>query len=266
MLDITTVGKRHTMKILRTIKRKSLKLSKEIWERLNGIPVASGKGITRETIKKLINKNNPVILEIGCNNGSNTRWFLEDFENPKIHCFEPDPRAIKRFKDNIGDNNKTTLHKIALSDKNGTVQFHQSDGLPNDSLDLKEGWDLSGSILEPYKHKDIHPWCKFKSTIDVESMTLDTFMANVDIDIIDFVWMDVQGAEFRVLSGAQDTLSKIRYLYTEYSNIELYKGQKNLLALARLLKDFKIEHRFKGDILFSNKSLPLMPTSYVDRH
>ncbi|WP_428389123.1 FkbM family methyltransferase [Mucisphaera sp.] len=223
--------------------------------RLHGVPKASGDGLTREALRQLVDKDNPVILEIGCNDGSHTRWFLEEFKNPVIHCFEPDPRAIKRFKENLGENEYVTLHEIALSASNGTIQFHQSDGVPDKHRELAEGWDLSGSILEPHKHKEIVPWCKFESVIDIESRTLDTFMATVNLDTIDLVWMDVQGAEYQVLAGATNTLRKIRYIYTEYNNAELYKGQKDLLWLVKFLRDFTIKQRFKDDVLFANNAL-----------
>jgi len=244
------------LQVTKKVKHRSKKYRKtlrKIWGRLNGIPAASGHGISREQIRKLISKDDPFVLEIGCNDGTNTQWFLEDFENPTIHCFEPDPRAVRRFKESIGNNKNVTLHEVALSDKQGTIQFHQSDGQLKSSEKLEEGWDQSGSILEPKEHKELFPWCKFESTIEVMTNTLDSFVSEQKIDRIDFVWMDVQGAEFQVLTGAQKTLSKVRYLYTEYSDTELYKGQKDLLSLNKLLKDFKIDHRFHNDVLFSNK-------------
>ena len=52
----------------------------------------------KEDIKILLNKENPVILEVGTNDGEDSEEFLKVFEKIQLYCFEPDPRAIKRFK------------------------------------------------------------------------------------------------------------------------------------------------------------------------
>lgn len=196
-----------------------------------------------------------MILEIGCNDGSNIFWFFELFDNPTIHCFEPDPRAINRFENKIGDRKGVVLHKLAISDRNDIVDFYQSDGKPNNLLNFKGGWDLSGSILKPKLHLKVYPWCKFENKIKVRTTKLDDWIEKSEIELIDFIWMDVQGAEWHVLKGAENSLYKIRYIYTEYSNLELYKGQRSLLELNRLLKDFRILKRYSNDVLFVNKNL-----------
>jgi 2-O-methyltransferase len=67
--------------------------------------------------------------------------------------------------------------------------------------------------------------------------------------------MDVQGAEIDVFRGGMNTLSKTRFIYTEYDNNELYKGQFNLRQLMKYLKDldFSFLIRYPGDVLFGNK-------------
>jgi hypothetical protein len=44
------------------------------------ISKAAQAGIEIQEIQKLIHKADPVILEIGCHDGTNTRMFLEAFE------------------------------------------------------------------------------------------------------------------------------------------------------------------------------------------
>src|SRR5215831_6774458 len=81
--------------------------------------------LTHHAIAALINKPNPTILEIGCNDGSDTLAFLRVMPQAKICCFEPDPRAIARFKNNLGsDLDKVRLVEVALSNRTGKVDFH----------------------------------------------------------------------------------------------------------------------------------------------
>ena len=103
-----------------------------------------------------------MILEIGCNNGSQTRWFLDTFEQARVFCFEPDPRACKKFKARH-DSPRVSLFELAIAKSDGRVTFHMSDGVPptRDPADYPDGWDASGSIRCPKKHVDKHPWCTF---------------------------------------------------------------------------------------------------------
>jgi FkbM family methyltransferase len=195
-----------------------------------------------------------VILEIGANDGGHTQWFLEIFENPRIYCFEPDPRAAARLRKNIGNRPNVTLFELAMSDRDGEVTFYQSGGARNgDQLEaMPEGWDLSGSIRKPKDHLIIEPGVTFDQTIKVRTTSLDHWAAQHAIEDIDFIWMDVQGAERDVLSGGKETLARTRYLYTEYSEREMYEGQYSFRELVNALPGFEVVIRYPADVLLRN--------------
>lgn len=83
--------------------------------------------MNKQAIKELLRKDYPVILEIGANYGTDTEEFLKMFGHLKIYCFEPDPRAIAKFKNRINDK-RCTLYELAISDKDGEVAFYFSGG------------------------------------------------------------------------------------------------------------------------------------------
>ena len=99
------------------------------------------------------------------------------------------------------------------------------------------------------------PWCTFDQLIKVKTLTLDTWCKNEGVEGIDFIWADVQGAEGDLISGGKQALARTRYLYTEYSNRELYEGQLRLQTLLSLVPDFTIVHRFAADVLLKNTRL-----------
>jgi hypothetical protein len=73
--------------------------------------------------------------------------------------------------------------------------------------------------------------------------------------------MDVQGAEELVFQGGQDTLKRVRYLYTEYCNQQLYEGQLNLSQLLSILgASWKVIYDYGGDILLQNITLETPPS------
>ncbi len=225
---------------------------------IQGVPPVYHTEISPEFIRECVDKPDPVILEIGCNSGSHTLWFLQAFSRPRIHCFEPDPRAIARFKKKVGERENVALHEIALSDRDGEITFHQSDGQRDESQVqlLPEGWDFSGSIRKPKDHLKEYPWVTFEHSITVPTMTLDHWCRDRQIEHIDFIWMDVQGAEMDVINGGRATLQKTRYLYTEYSTKELYEGQATLKSLLKNLPEFKALIRYPNDILLQNARFP----------
>jgi 2-O-methyltransferase len=205
-------------------------------------------------LPKLLGKDNPVILDIGCNDGSHTLEFLKLFKSSKVYAFEPDPRALENFRRNV-KNERVKLFDFAISDADGTAEFHVSNGTP--SPEWKElhpsGWDMSGSIRRPKEHLVIHPWVTFTESIVVKTKKLDTWCHEVGVKSIDFIWADVQGAEVNLIKGGKEALNQTRYLYTEYSNQELYEGQISLREIRKLLPNFDVLHRFSNDVLLKNR-------------
>jgi len=213
----------------------------------------------KQEIKNLLQKENPLIIEIGANNGSDTEDFLKYFKEPDIIAFEPDPRCIVKFKSNkkLYDSEYVALLEYALSNKTGKTTFYQSDGWPPDWPGTGN-WDYSGSIKRPTGHLVTHPWCRFDKKIEVDTNTLDNFflvfLKNHNSNIIDFIWMDVQGAEKEVIEGGILTLTQYtRYLYTEFENTEMYEGQVDFHELMRLLPGFEVLGQYGNNVLLKNR-------------
>ena len=70
----------------------------------------------------LLRKVDPIILEIGCNDGSHTIGFLQAFPKSRLFCFEPDRRAINRFTQKINDP-RAALHPYAIGSVDGVTRF-----------------------------------------------------------------------------------------------------------------------------------------------
>ncbi|WP_309389977.1 FkbM family methyltransferase [Chelatococcus sambhunathii] len=208
--------------------------------------------LTYEKISGLISRQESVILEIGANNGSASLGLYRSVLGAKIYCFEPDPRAIqkwlkRKFPDSV------QLSQVAIGSVNGRATFYMSDGLEEKH---PEGWDKSGSIRPPKRHLERHPAIKFNRTIDVDVMTLDSWANANNIDIVDFIWADTQGAEVDLIQGGREVLARTRYFYTEYRDNELYEGQRPLRELMKMLPEFEILSRYPGDVLFRNRAFP----------
>mgnify|MGYP003137839636 FL=1 len=217
--------------------------------------------MNKHQIKQLINKKNPVIFEVGCADGVDTLEFLEVFGSDlTIYCFEPDERNAEVFVNgghrplipNVTKGIKQAnviFEKKAMGSENGLVEFNQSTTIYSSSLkkpteNLFKTWD---SI-------------KFENVLEVESVTLDKYVSDNDIGIIDFMWADVQGAEDMLITGGVNTFAtKVRFLYTEYAqtiNQSYYENSPDRNKLLELLGDnWEVLHDFGTDILLRNKAL-----------
>jgi hypothetical protein len=93
----------------------------------------------------------------------------------------------------------------------------------------------------------------FGATIEVPAVALDTFCREQSLGNIDFIWADIQGAEGEMIRGGLRTLERTRYLYTEYSDEELYENQATLRDILNLLPDFRVVELWPDDVLLENR-------------
>lgn len=217
---------------------------------------------TVRDMRDLIGDDHGLILEIGANEADSTVEFLAAMPEAVYHCFEPDPRAIAKFK---ARNLPSTVHlyEVALSDKIGTAEFHQSDGRPPDECwkDYGEHWDKSGSLLPNHRHTRYSQWLSFLPPITVPTTTLDAWAAEhlpAETTRIDFLWIDVQGSELLVVRGGPQTLKRTRYAYLECDPRPLYRGMAKLRDLQRALRQlgFAYVQEYGGfNHLFKNRKL-----------
>jgi FkbM family methyltransferase len=224
-------------------------------------PITSG-ALTATEIRQFVGKDDPIIIEVGANCGQTTVELLKAMPRATIFAFEPEPRAIAKFRAAIASPN-VHLYECAIGAVNGTTSFYQSSGAEH-LLEYRQGWDQSGSIRRPNSHLKVWPWVKFEKQITVPIITLDDWSKRHQIAAADFIWADVQGAESDLVEGAARFLRSSRYFYTEYSNDEWYEGQITLADLLEKLPDFDLVRRYAMDALFKNKRIApkTSPTVY----
>jgi 2-O-methyltransferase len=164
--------------------------------------------------------SDPVILEAGSYHGETALAMVRRWPGATVYGFEPVPALYAIVKQNTQAFKNIHPSALALSDKVGTAVFHLStmEGKPDASLG-------SGSLLEPSHHLDGFPWVKFDNSITVSTTTMDAWADTHRVEKIDFIWLDVQGAEFPVLKAAPRMMKTVKVVMTEVEFVELYKGQ-----------------------------------------
>lgn len=202
--------------------------------------VKKDSSISKEYISKFLPKNS-VIIEAGAHVGLDTIGMAKKFPNSKIFAFEPVPEIFEQLKKNTSKYKNVTCVQMGLSDKNGIQEIFVSSGAS----------DGSSSLLKPKEHLRLHPKVKFDDSIKIRTTTLDSWVKKNNLKKIDFLWLDLQGMEYRVLTKSQKTLKSVKAIFTEVSLVENYSGG----VLYKKLKDFLINNNFildKEDIAWED--------------
>jgi FkbM family methyltransferase len=169
-----------------------------------------------QVLQKLSPLNLEVFFDVGANRGIWSIMVRRFFPTSSLHCFEIAPpmheildRVLKQLNPPIN------MNKFGLSDHSGSVEFcfcPEEDGLST----------LLPAFLEEGRY--------VKLEVPVE--TGDSYAKKNSIKRIDFLKLDVEGAENLVLNGFSEMLRRgaIRVIQFEY-------GKTNITA-GFLLKDF----------------------------
>jgi len=185
------------------------------------------------------------IFDIGSCEGEDSIKYSRLFPNAKIYAVEALPNNLILLEENLEKYSISNVEIIpfAFSDEIGLCDFYVSSGQV-DGRSENQDWDYgnkSSSLLPPSKYlKEEIPWLNFSNTISVESRTLIDVCIEKGIDSIDFIHMDVQGAELKVLKGAKELIKNIKAIWLEVEAIELYKDQ----PLKSEVEKFMNQHGF----------------------
>lgn len=210
-----------------------------------------------EALAAILDRPDPVIVEVGANDGRDTARFLAAFPGAVVTAFEPDPRPLWRFN-RLVPLGRVELIAAAVADYDGEAPWFASGGVPprtdgDWAEEANSDWDLSGSILQPTGHLSYSPWVTFRDDGQVPVMRLDTWLASKpDGYRIDLIWADVQGAEALMIRGATETLRRTHWLYTEFSDRPMYAGQPDRQEILSLLPGWHLDSVHGHNLLLVN--------------
>lgn len=232
-----------------------------------------GKMDKFNVIKKLVNKENPIVLEIGSHNGGDTQRFIDTFSDLELYGFEPNPYTFKVLTKYI-NSLKCKFFNIALSnqDKNDVTFYMALKEITPEYFDKNRNSILRDKYTQKFTKDDFFKYNMNRSGASslkkgheavsnakeckIEVKKLDTWTKENNIEDIDFIWMDVQGSEKDVIEGGKESLKKVRFIWIEYGEVE-YDGGLTREQTIELLK----KHNFtpmekyssvgsKGDLMF----------------
>ena len=145
--------------------------------------------LTKEVIKKAVNLNS-VCVDVGCHKGEILDLIFSQ-SNQKHYAFEPIPEMNQNLKRVYGD--RIHLFDCALSNEEGETTFNHVKNAPAYSGIKERSYNVDKPDIEK---------------INVKLQQLDNILE--EQVKIDFIKIDVEGAEFEVIVGFKDILQKHR--------------------------------------------------------
>jgi FkbM family methyltransferase len=146
----------------------------------------------------------------------------------RIVSVEPNPQTLPRLRKNLelSHASNVTVEDVACTDKETTLTFYQA-GIRNTG---------ASSISESNARNADHG--EMVRSVTVRGRTLDSIVQELGLQRVDFVKIDVEGAEVQVLRGMKNTLAKYQpHMLIEMKPAQLASMGTSIGELRSVLRD-----------------------------
>jgi FkbM family methyltransferase len=179
------------------------------------------------------------VVDVGANTGLWSTHLLKSHIPETLTIFEPIPHICDALKKNMAHFPFADIRCIVAGDRLGTIPLHVT-------------VDTTGaSVLSPdaEMNRIVDNNWNITEVIDCPMDTLDNQLSH--LPVIDLLKIDVQGFEFQVLKGSEQTLKRTRFVFIEWNFIKQYENGSHFTDIFNLLTE---THGF----VLSNLSKPLI--------
>lgn len=187
---------------------------------------------SREIYRFRTARPSPYILDCGANIGISVIYFKKLFPNSNIVCFEPDPITFEALTKNV-----------AVHASNGVVAIN------------KAVWDKATTIAfqhDPQSTASRIVDGPMSTSVSVETVRLRDYLDQP----VDFLKIDIEGAESTVLLDIQDHLQFVQNIFIEFHAIDPPgPSLANLLAILEAA----------GFVLLIENGCPLPRSPFVEK-
>lgn len=162
-------------------------------------------------LQKLAKFELRMMFDVGANLGGWTKLALHFHPSATIHCFEVVPPIASRLAENLRDRPNCVVQRLGLSSVSGPVRvkFFPQASEQSSLIDLP--------VMSPHE------------IVESRAVMGDEYLAQQNIKQVDFMKIDVEGAEYWILEGLRRSLSEgnIHIIQFEYGKANIIT--KNLL-------------------------------------
>jgi FkbM family methyltransferase len=171
-----------------------------------------------------------VAMDIGANVGWHTLLMARLVgDGGRVYAAEPNTSVRKRLQENLGLNRfgQVEVLPFAIANYKGTATFYGPEAKDADS---GNGHVVTNDIVSD------------KRLMLVETRSLDEIVSDAQVERMDLIKIDVEGFEWPVLQGGQETIARFRpHIVFEYDAEYAARGGGN----ARAILEFFGFHRYQ---------------------
>jgi FkbM family methyltransferase len=191
------------------------------------------------------------IVEVGARDCQESLGFASLFPQARVYAFECNPDTLPACRAAVQGQARIKLVEKAAAQRGGRVKFYPVNPATNPGASSL--LRASGSYsLEQYQQCEI----------EVDTVTLESFLQAEAIPRIDLLWMDIQGAELAALKGLGTRLGDVALIHAEVEFEEIYSGQPLFPEVRAFLEaggfrflGFTIYARHSADAVFANRKI-----------
>lgn len=224
---------------------------------LNGLGVLNNQDfkvsgedyLIRSVLPTMITSEEPVLLDVGANQGDYSLALKAKFANAKVYSFEPHPRSFQRLE--VAARGQLVARNMALGSAPGTFTLF-------DRVDVNGS---SHASLYREVISQIHKQEVVATEVTVE--TLDRFAAQEGIDYVDFLKIDTEGNDLAVLQGAESLLREGRIGCIHFEFNEMNVVSRVFFRDFRLLLEAYTLFRLLPEGLLKLPEIPLLTEIYA---
>tara|TARA_R110000868_G_scaffold408183_1_gene690681 strand:- start:817 stop:1581 length:765 start_codon:yes stop_codon:yes gene_type:complete len=192
-------------------------------------------------LPEYIKSASPICMDVGGNTGYYSTEVIKHFPNANIHIFEPNVNTFKVLQKNFAENTQVNLNNLALGNQEETIDIYTY----ADQNTSGHTSAYSGVFTDMHKKENI---LKLNAT----QTTLDNYCNKNNISKIDFLKIDVEGHEHKVLQGAAMLIksNSIKVIQFEFNEM-------NVVSRVFLKDFYEVLPNFSFYRLLPSKLLPL---------
>ncbi|MHC4644169.1 MAG: FkbM family methyltransferase [Planctomycetota bacterium] len=187
--------------------------------------------IREQRLVRRIVKAGMTVFDVGAHLGKYTKLFsLLTGDKGRVYAFEPAESSFQKLVSRVS---RLIYSNVELFNK--AVYSEDRNVMLNQFPEQYSSWNSLG-LPKMKKPQDLKTAVHIEKSTEVEAVTLDSFCRRHNIDQIDYLKLDVEGAELDALRGSCGLLENrsVRYLQFEISKPML----KGLNTEAKLVFDF----------------------------
>lgn len=199
-----------------------------------------------------------IIFDIGSCHALESVEFAKRYKKSKIFTFEANPISYQVCLENSKEYSSISVINKAVNDYDGMCKFYPMD--KDKTITTWEDGNQGASSLYlangAYDH--IEKYVQYE--IEVPCTRIDTFCKENNLNFVDIVWMDLQGAELKALKSMGDILDTVQIIHTELEMNPMYEGQCLFGDVSEYLQErgFDLEwgntnNYFGSDFIFVNQ-------------